>query len=73
MYSTGTLLIFCGVPAGFIVGYLISNEEKMGFRTSIISGVSMALVSAILGFILSFAAERINKARRTKQRQNENY
>jgi len=68
MYSTASLLIFCGVPAGFIVGYFISNAEKMGFMTSIISGACMALASGILGIILAFSAERINKARRTKQK-----
>jgi hypothetical protein len=67
MYSTGALLIFCGIPAGFIVGYFISNEEKMGFRASIISGASIALASGIIGIILAFSAEIINKARRTKK------
>lgn len=72
MYSTGALLLFCGIPACIIIGFGLGMAAHAGVRNSFVTGILMALTSGILGFTLLRVAERLDKNPKVTQRKKKN-
>ncbi len=64
MYSTGILLIVCGVPATVLLSLVFMRDKvtDLSLSEALVFGGSMIAVEVVAAFILLFAAERIRRS-----------
>jgi hypothetical protein len=65
MYSTGILLVVCGIPATVVLSFWFTSERSANFSSSeaLRFGVCMVVCEALLAGMLLFFAERLTKRR----------
>jgi hypothetical protein len=68
MYSTGILLVVCGIPATVLISFWFTSERSAHLASSeaLRFGVCMIVAEAVLAGILLLVAELITKQRNRK-------
>lgn len=68
MYSTGILLVVCGIPATVVLSFWFTSQRSANLSSSeaLRFGVGMVASEALLAGILLLVAERITKQRNRK-------
>jgi nitrate reductase gamma subunit len=68
MYSTGILLVVCGIPATVMLSFWFTNRRSANLPASeaLPFGVCMVTAEALLAGILLLVAARITKQRNRK-------
>jgi len=66
MYSTGLLLLVCGIPATVVLSFWLTSERSahLSATEALRFGVCMVLCEVLLAGVLLLVAERITKRRR---------
>ena len=68
MYSTGILLIVCGIPGVIVAAIMLMfGRDHLDRSQALLFGSCMVGAVVIIGGILLFAAERITKRRLNKK------
>ncbi len=65
MYSTGILLLVCGIPATVVLSFWSTSQRSANLSSSeaVRFGVCMVGFEALLACMLLFVAERLTKRR----------
>ena len=71
MYSTGILLLVCGLPGTALLPFVLVREKSLDRSDALMFGLSMFVAEALIAGILLFFAGQITK-RQLKKRAKSN-
>ena len=74
MYSTGFLLILCGIPGTVLLTFLFihNKHSRLDGSEAMLFGGCMIALKLVIGGVLLFVAEKISKRRNKVESKNDN-